>query len=96
MSIIALGAGADPQQFTLHVTPQLSVGHPDNLFLFGGAGMAAGLSAIETATGRPTVWAAAQYLSYARPGQTADARCAGAGQRQIHQPGAGGGARWRQ
>jgi acyl-CoA thioesterase len=32
--------------------------------------MAAGLSAIEAATGRPTVWAAAQYLSYARPGQT--------------------------
>jgi acyl-CoA thioesterase len=70
MSLISLGTGANPQQFTLLVTPQLSVGHPDNLFLFGGAGMAAGLSAIEAATGRPTVWAAAQYLSYARPGQT--------------------------
>jgi acyl-CoA thioesterase len=70
MTIITLGTGAAPQQFTLAVTPQLCVGHPDNLFLFGGAGMAAGLSAIEAATGRPTVWAAAQYLSYARPGQT--------------------------
>jgi acyl-CoA thioesterase-2 len=56
------------RQFRLSVTPQLAVGHPDSQFLFGGAGMAAGLSAIEAATGRPTVWAAAQYLSYARPG----------------------------
>jgi acyl-CoA thioesterase II len=42
MSLISLGAGANPLQFTLLVTPQLSVGHPDNLFLFGGAGMAPG------------------------------------------------------
>lgn len=54
--------------FRLHVTPQLCVGHPDSQFLFGGAGMAAGLGAIEAVTGRPAVWAAAQYLSYARPG----------------------------
>ena len=57
-----------PLQFRLRVTPQICVGHPDNLFMFGGAGMASGLAAIEAATGRPTVWAAAQYLSYARPG----------------------------
>ncbi len=67
MTIIALEPGIDPRQFSLDVTPQLCVGHPDSLFLFGGAGMAAGLAAIEAATGRPTVWAAAQYLSYARP-----------------------------
>lgn len=70
MTIIAIEPGTNPQQFRLAVTPQLCVGHPDNLFLFGGAGMAAGLAAIEAATGRPTVWAAAQYLSYARPGKT--------------------------
>lgn len=70
MSIIALDAGATPTQFTLAVTPHLCVGHPDSQFLFGGAGMAAGLAAIEAATGRPTVWAAAQYLSYARPETT--------------------------
>lgn len=70
MTFIAIEPGATPTQFRLAVTPQLCVGNPDNLFLFGGAGMAAGLAAIEAATGRPTVWAAAQYLSYARPGKT--------------------------
>ena len=67
--LIAVAPGDAPNRFTLMVTPALCVGHPDNLFLFGGAGMAAGLAAIEAATGRPTVWAAAQYLSYARPDQ---------------------------
>ena len=57
-----------PGQYRLLVTPQICVGHPDSLFMFGGAGLGAGLAAIEAATGRPTVWAAAQYLSYARPG----------------------------
>jgi acyl-CoA thioesterase II len=57
-----------PLQYRLLVTRQICVGHPDSLFMFGGAGLAAGLTAIEAATGRPTVWAAAQYLSYARPG----------------------------
>lgn len=57
-----------PMQYRLTVTPQICVGHPDSLFMFGGAGMATGLAAIEAATGRQTVWAAAQYLSYARPG----------------------------
>ncbi|GGI79735.1 acyl-CoA thioesterase [Polymorphobacter multimanifer] len=61
-----------PNRFRLAVDQHLCVGHPDNQFLFGGAGMAAGLTAIETVTGRPTVWAAAQYLSYARPGTTLD------------------------
>lgn len=69
LPLIAIIPGDHAQQFRLPVTPQLCVGHPDNLFLFGGAGMAAGLAAIEAVTGRPTVWAAAQYLSYARPDQ---------------------------
>jgi acyl-CoA thioesterase len=62
----------DPLHFQLEVTPQMCVGHPDSQFLFGGAGMAAGIAAIEAATGRATVWAAAQYLSYARPGTRLD------------------------
>ena len=37
-------------------------------FLFGGCGLAAGLVALEEASGRPTVWATAQYLSYAPRG----------------------------
>ncbi len=68
MSVISLAPTDNPNTLVLDVTPQLCVGHPDRLFLFGGAGMAAGLAAIEAVTGRPTVWAAAQYLSYARPG----------------------------
>lgn len=35
-------------------------------FLFGGCGLAAAVTALETTTGRPLVWATAQYLSYAR------------------------------
>lgn len=34
-------------------------------FLFGGCGLASGLVALEEASGRPTVWGSAQYLSYA-------------------------------
>jgi len=34
-------------------------------FLFGGCGLASGLVALEEASGRPTIWASAQYLSYA-------------------------------
>ncbi len=34
-------------------------------FLFGGCGLASGLVALEEASARPTIWATAQYLSYA-------------------------------
>lgn len=37
-------------------------------FLYGGAGLAAGLVALEEATGRPTVWGTAQYVSHAATG----------------------------
>ena len=70
--ILALQTTGDPLHYRLEVTTGLCVGHPDSQFLFGGAGMAAGLAAVEAATGRPTVWAAAQYLSYARPGTLLD------------------------
>ena len=35
--------------------------------LFGGAGHGSAIEALERTTGRPLVWATAQYLSYARP-----------------------------
>jgi acyl-CoA thioesterase len=35
-------------------------------FLFGGCGLAAAVTALEATTGRPLVWATAQYLSFAR------------------------------
>ena len=34
-------------------------------FLFGGCGLASALVALEEASARPTIWASAQYLSYA-------------------------------
>lgn len=35
-------------------------------FLYGGAGLAAAVAALEATTGRPLVWATAQYLTFAR------------------------------
>src|SRR5919109_1286870 len=40
--------------------------------LFGGCGLAAATEAMERCTGRPTVWATAQYLSFARPPAVVD------------------------
>ncbi|MFN7399658.1 MAG: hypothetical protein ACK5SX_11490 [Sandaracinobacter sp.] len=56
--------------FTLDIAPSVSVGPADRLFMFGGVGLGASLRALETVTGRPVVWASAQYESYARPGET--------------------------
>jgi acyl-CoA thioesterase len=52
----------DDLHWRLHVVPELTT--PGN-FLFGGCGLAAALVALEHASGRPTIWATAQYLSYA-------------------------------
>jgi len=62
----------NPNRYFLPVEDKLSVGPPGNLFLFGGVGLASSIRAIEETTGRPTVWAAAQYLSFARVGDIVD------------------------
>ncbi len=36
--------------------------------MMGGVGLGAAIAAIETSTGRPLLWATAQYLSIAQPG----------------------------
>jgi acyl-CoA thioesterase len=41
-------------------------------FLYGGAGLAAGIAALEATTDRPLVWATAQYFSFARMPGTLD------------------------
>jgi len=41
-------------------------------FLFGGAGLGAAVAALEGTTGRPLVWATAQYLSFATPPDPVD------------------------
>jgi acyl-CoA thioesterase-2 len=66
---LGLQATDDPLRFRLPVAPRLSTGGG---FLFGGAGLAAATAALEVATGRPLVWASAQYLSYARPPSVLD------------------------
>jgi acyl-CoA thioesterase-2 len=68
-TFLGLQATDDPLRFTMQVTPGVSTpGH----FLFGGCGLAAGIAAIEQVTGRPAVWATAQYLSYAPTGSTVE------------------------
>jgi acyl-CoA thioesterase-2 len=52
----------DDLHWRLTVVPELTT--PGN-FLFGGCGLGAALVALEEASGRPTVWSTAQYLSYA-------------------------------
>jgi len=54
----------NPMRWTLPITPGISTGHQ---FLFGGCGLGAAIAALEGSSGRPVVWATAQYLSYANP-----------------------------
>ena len=59
----------NPTRWILPVTPGIST--PGN-FLFGGCGLGAAISALEGTTGRPLIWATAQYLSYAQPPSIVD------------------------
>lgn len=59
----------NPFRFHLPVRPGLAT---SSGFLFGGAGLGAAVEALETVSGRPVVWATAQYLSYARTGSVVD------------------------
>jgi acyl-CoA thioesterase len=59
----------NPMRWVLPVVPGISTG---GNFLFGGCGLGAAIAALEGTTGRPVVWAAAQYLSYARSPEVMD------------------------
>ncbi len=52
----------DERTWSLRVTERVMT---PGRFLFGGCALAAGVLALEGASGRPTVWASAQYLTYA-------------------------------
>ncbi|MEM9514086.1 MAG: acyl-CoA thioesterase [Actinomycetota bacterium] len=56
-------------RWTLPVTSGVST---TGGFLFGGCGLGAAIAALEGTTGRHCVWATAQYLSYAKPGEVVD------------------------
>jgi len=59
----------NPYRWALPVTDGLAT---PAKFLFGGCGLGAAIEALEGTTGRPVVWATAQYLSYATVGSTLD------------------------
>ena len=67
--------GMEPMGDDLHwrltVVPELTT---PGKFLFGGCGLGAALVALEAASGRPTVWSTAQYLSYAPTHSVLDLR----------------------
>ncbi len=68
-AFLGLQPSHNPFRWHLPVTPGISTGGG---FLFGGCGLGAAISAMEGTSGRPCVWATAQYLSYAKPGEVMD------------------------
>jgi acyl-CoA thioesterase II len=61
-TFLGMESVGDDLHWRMPVEPHLTT--PGN-FLFGGAALAGALVALEEASGRPTVWATGQYLSYA-------------------------------
>src|SRR3954451_5640828 len=59
----------EPHIWRMPVVPSLISGTGA---LFGGCGLGAAIEVMEQCTGRPCVWATAQYLSYARPPSVLD------------------------
>ena len=82
----------NPMRWYLPVTPGICTGHR---FLFGGCALGAAISALEGSTGRPIVWATAQYLYYARPPSVLDIDITIASHGKQHDPGPGGRPRRR-
>jgi acyl-CoA thioesterase len=68
-SFLGMEPVGDDLHWRLTVVPELTT--PGN-FLFGGCGLGAALVALEAASGRPTVWSTAQYLSFAPTGSVLD------------------------
>ncbi|HET6971040.1 MAG TPA: acyl-CoA thioesterase, partial [Phenylobacterium sp.] len=67
-----LRATHNPHRWYLPIEPSICVGPADSMFMFGGVGMASAVAALERTSGRPLIWATAQYLGYARPGSVVD------------------------
>ncbi len=64
LAFYGLESTDDPLQWRLPVVRELCSGYGA---LFGGAGLGAAIEVLERVTGRPLVWATAQYLQFARP-----------------------------
>jgi acyl-CoA thioesterase II len=54
----------DPRRWRMPIVPGLTSGRGA---LFGGCGLGAAIEVMEQLTGRPCVWATAQYLTYTEP-----------------------------
>lgn len=67
-----LRATHNPHRWFMPLAPGVCVGRPGEMFMFGGVGLASAIGAMERTTGRPLIWATAQYLSYARPPSVVD------------------------
>jgi acyl-CoA thioesterase len=57
----------NPHRWLLPITEKICVGRKTAPFMLGGVGLAASVTALEQTSGRPVVWATAQYLSFGRP-----------------------------
>jgi len=68
-AFLGLRGTHNPHRWVLPVRPPICT--PLG-FLFGGSGLAAAAEALESTTGRPLVWATAQYLAFARPPEILD------------------------
>ena len=68
-TFLGLEATHNPYRWVLPIRPGICT--PGD-FLFGGCALGAAIAALEETTGRPVVWAACQYLSYARPDEVLD------------------------
>jgi acyl-CoA thioesterase len=64
LSFYGLERSADPNRWRMPVVQGLCSGMSA---LFGGCGLGAAIEVMEQTTARPTIWATAQYLSFARP-----------------------------
>jgi acyl-CoA thioesterase len=68
-TFLGLEQSHNPYRWFMPVTEGVST---TGNFLFGGCGLAAAISAMEGTSGRDCIWATAQYLSYAKPGEVLD------------------------
>ncbi|MGF1454235.1 MAG: acyl-CoA thioesterase [Alphaproteobacteria bacterium] len=71
-TLFSLTGTHNTHRYYLPVEERVTVGPPGKTFLFGGVGLASSIEAMERTCGRPAIWATAQYLSYARPGEIVD------------------------
>jgi acyl-CoA thioesterase len=64
LTFFGLQRSDDPTRWQMPIVPGLTSGGGA---LFGGCGLGAAIEVMEQMTGRPCIWATAQYLTYATP-----------------------------